>query len=116
MALSQDTVIELGLFLGCIVLLVVMLKLLIDLARKQMIPRPVFVKPDRFRNYEEEQNWSWDFVFVFHSFTLEPMQFPAFAPALLLSLLSGGGILAGAFGSLGSSYCFYSGKRRWLHD
>ena len=65
MALSQDTVIELGLFLGCIVLLVVMLKLLIDLARKQMIPRPVFVKPDRFRNYEEEQNWSWDFVFVF---------------------------------------------------
>ena len=52
-------------FAAVIGVMLCMLKILAVVAHSQMAPRPMYIKPDKFRDYEENQNWNWDFVLVF---------------------------------------------------
>ena len=52
-------------FAAVIGIMLCMLKILAVVAHSQMAPRPMYLKPDKFRDYEGNQNWNWDFVLVF---------------------------------------------------
>eukprot|EP00629_Pelagomonadales_sp_RCC1024_P016366 CAMPEP_0119295172 /NCGR_PEP_ID=MMETSP1329-20130426/49347_1 /TAXON_ID=114041 /ORGANISM="Genus nov. species nov., Strain RCC1024" /LENGTH=156 /DNA_ID=CAMNT_0007296083 /DNA_START=157 /DNA_END=624 /DNA_ORIENTATION=+ len=58
--------IETGVYLLILAALLVMLKCLIGVARRRMLPRPKYVAIDRaFTDYDKHQNWSWDWCLVF---------------------------------------------------
>ena len=65
MGLNLTILFEVFLFSGIVGIQILILFCLVTMAYSNMAPRPVFLKPDKFRDYDNNNNWNWDFVLAF---------------------------------------------------